>query len=43
MGLLDLGREMKISQRPLDIIYVIDTSGSMDGAKIQSVNNAMHE
>ena len=26
MGLLDLGREMKISQRPLDIIYVIDKS-----------------
>jgi uncharacterized protein YegL len=43
MGLRDLGRDVKISQRPLDIIYVIDTSGSMDGAKIQSVNNAMHE
>ena len=43
MGLRDLGRNFKISQRPLDIIYVIDTSGSMDGAKIQSVNNAMHE
>ncbi len=43
MGLRDLGRNVKISQRPLDIIYVIDTSGSMDGAKIQSVNNAMHE
>ena len=43
MGLKDLGRNVKISQRPLDIIYVVDTSGSMDGAKIQSVNNAMHE
>lgn len=43
MGLRDLGRNMKISQRPLDFIYVIDTSGSMEGAKIQSVNNAMHE
>ena len=43
MGLRDLGRNVKISQRPLDIIYVIDTSGSMEGAKIQSVNNAMHE
>ena len=43
MGLIDLGREMKISQRPLDIIYAIDISGSMEGAKIQSVNNAMHE
>lgn len=43
MGLKDLGKNLKISQRPLDIIYVIDTSGSMDGAKIQSVNNAMHE
>ena len=26
MGLLDLGRDMKISQRPLDIIYVIAPS-----------------
>ena len=43
MNLRDLGMQFKISQRPLDIIYVIDTSGSMDGAKIQSVNNAMHE
>lgn len=43
MGLKDLGKKLKISQRPLEIIYVIDTSGSMEGAKIQSVNNAMHE
>ena len=43
MGLVDLGKELRISQRPLDIIYVIDTSLSMKGAKIQSVNNAMHE
>lgn len=43
MGLVDLGKELRISQRPLDIIYVIDTSLSMNGAKIQSVNNAMHE
>lgn len=43
MGLVDLGKELRISQRPLDIIYVIDTSLSMTGAKIQSVNNAMHE
>ena len=26
-----------------DIIYVIDTSASMQGEKIESVNNAMHE
>ena len=26
-----------------DIIYVIDTSASMRGEKIESVNNAMHE
>ena len=38
MGLVDLGKELRISQRPLDIIYVIDTSLSMKGAKIQSVN-----
>lgn len=43
MGLLNLGREMKISQRPLDVIYMIDTSGSMEGDKIQAVNKAMHE
>ena len=43
MGLKDLGKNLKISQRPLEIIYVIDTSGSMSGAKIQSVNNAIHE
>lgn len=43
MGLKDLGKNLKVSQRPLEIIYVIDTSGSMSGAKIQSVNNAMHE
>jgi uncharacterized protein YegL len=43
MGLRDLGIEIKISKRPLDIIYMLDTSGSMQGAKIQAVNNAMHE
>ena len=43
MGLLDLGKNVKISQRPLDIIYAIDISGSMRDAKIQSVNNAMYE
>ena len=43
MGFPDLRIKAKISQRPLDIIYVIDTSGSMDGKKIQSVNAAMHE
>ena len=42
MGLRDLAK-IKISQRPLDIIYVIDTSGSMGGEKIQTVNRAMHE
>ena len=30
MGLVDLGKELRISQRPLDIIYVIDTSLSMN-------------
>ena len=43
MGFLDLKIKAKISQRPLDIIYVIDTSASMDGKKIQTVNTAMHE
>lgn len=43
MGLKDLGVNLRISQRPLDVIYLIDVSGSMEGAKIQSVNNAMHE
>lgn len=44
MGLKDLGMNFRISQRPLDIIYVIDTSDSMGAnGKIQSVNNAMHE
>ena len=43
MPLIDVAKNVRISQRPLDIIYVIDTSGSMKGAKIQSVNNAMHE
>ena len=45
MGFNDIGMHvrMKISQRPLDIIYMIDTSGSMYGDKIKTVNKAMHE
>ena len=43
MGLRDLGINVKTSQRPLDIVYVIDVSGSMERDKIQSVNYAMHE
>lgn len=30
-------------KKPLDVIYVIDTSGSMKGAKLQTVNKAMKE
>ncbi len=43
MGLIDLGKRLKASTRPLDIIYVIDTSWSMGGRKIEAVNRAMHE
>lgn len=43
MGLKDLKMNMQISQRPLDMIYMIDVSGSMYGQKIQAVNNAMQE
>lgn len=43
MGLIDLGKKLKASTRPLDIIYVIDTSWSMGGKKIEAVNKAMHE
>ena len=43
MGLIDLKKTLKSSTRPLDIIYVIDTSWSMGGKKIEAVNKAMHE
>ena len=36
-------KNVKISQRPLDIIYVIDTSDSMSGVKIDTVNRAMKD
>lgn len=43
MGLIGMGMNFKISQRPLEVIYVIDTSGSMGGSKILAVNSAMHD
>ena len=33
----------EMARKVLPIIYVLDTSGSMSGAKIASVNEAMHE
>ncbi|MBE5731829.1 MAG: VWA domain-containing protein [Clostridiales bacterium] len=43
MNIREMGRSARTAKRPLDIFYVIDTSGSMYGTKIQSVNNAMSE
>ncbi len=43
MGLKDLGKQLRISQRPLGVFYLIDTSASMEGEKIAAVNRAMHE
>ena len=43
MGLLNAGMKMKVVQRPLDIMYLVDTSGSMYGDKIETVNAAMRE
>lgn len=43
MGVEKIAHHIQESRRPLDVIYAIDTSGSMWGEKIQSVNNAMHE
>jgi uncharacterized protein YegL len=42
MGLDKLGAE-KISGRPLEFIFLLDVSGSMAGAKIQSLNFAIDE
>jgi uncharacterized protein YegL len=43
MGVNTIRNLIRTSKRPLDIIYVIDISGSMEGEKILSVNRAMHE
>ncbi len=42
MGLKNLGTE-KIAARPLDFIWILDTSGSMHGEKIASLNYAIKE
>jgi uncharacterized protein YegL len=39
----DSGKTEKIARKLLPIIYVIDTSGSMTGDRISSVNEAMHD
>lgn len=43
MGLNNFRNYIRTSKRPLDVIYVLDVSGSMEGEKILSVNRAMHE
>lgn len=42
MGFNEYGAE-KISGRPLEFIWILDTSGSMAGDKIQSLNYAIRE
>lgn len=42
MGLNDFGAE-KLAGRPLEFIFVIDVSGSMEGNKIESVNHAIRD
>jgi uncharacterized protein YegL len=42
MGLNEYGAE-KIAARPLEFIWLLDVSGSMEGAKIQSLNFAIRE
>lgn len=39
----NINATVEIARRVLPIIYVIDTSGSMKGEKIASVNEAMHD
>jgi uncharacterized protein YegL len=45
MGLnnLGLGDVPAVSARPLEFIWVLDTSGSMDGSKIQALNFAIRD
>lgn len=39
----DMKETTKVARKLLPIIYVVDTSGSMAGGRISSVNEAMHE
>ena len=39
----DINEQEKVARKLLPIIYVLDTSGSMSGAPIAAVNNAMTE
>ena len=39
----DIREQEKIARKLLPIIYVLDTSGSMDGDRIAAVNAAMNE
>ena len=38
-----VGETEKIARKLLPIIYVLDTSGSMEGSRIAAVNAAMNE
>ncbi len=41
MGLRDLGINLKMSQRPLEFLFLLDTSAFMAGNKMNAVNMAM--